>query len=468
MKKTKFENASIHLLALIFLSFGFVHTVYTAQGDITTVAGNGEQGSSGDGGSAANAQLGLPRSIAVDITGNIYISDPDNHRIRKVDATSGLISTVAGDGFTDDRRFGRFSGDGGPATDASLNTPTGIFIDTQGNLYIADRRNHRIRKVDATSGIISTVAGDGFVDDDGLGRFSGDGELATETSLNEPTGVFIDRQGNLYVADRLNHRVRKVNAVSGIISTVAGNEDLGFSGDGGPAIDARLNNPIGIFVDRHGTLFISDTLNRRVRRVDISGTITTVAGGNAQDSFRQFISGFSGDGGPAIDAELSNIKDIFVDSGGSLYIADENNHRIRKVDTSGIITTVAGDGFQDTIRFGVGRFSGEGSPATEASLHDPKGVFVDSQGNLYIADEDNHRVRMVERIGAPTVLVSNFFKTTDFTGDNKVDFSDFLEFLNRFGQKKEDPDFDPKFDLDNNEEVGFSDFLIFAEDFGKS
>ena len=331
---------------------------------ITTVAGTGVGGYSGDGGPAIAAQLNSPQSVTVDGTGNLYIADTQNHRIRKVD-TSGVITTVAGTGA------GGYSGDGGSATAAQLDYPHGVTVDGTGNLYIADTHNHRIRKVD-TSGVITTVAGNG------VGGYSGDGGAATAAQLNSPQSVTIDDTGNLYIADRNNHRIRKVD-ISGVITTVAGNGAGGYSGDDGSATAAQLNNPFGVTVDGTGNIYIADTQNHRIRKVDTSGVITTVAGNGA--------GGYSGDDGSATAAQLSYPYGVTVDSAENLNIADTYNHRIRKVDTSGVITTVAGTDV-------AGYFGDDGS-ATAAQLYYPTGVTVDGTDSLYIADTQNHRIRKV-------------------------------------------------------------------------
>ena len=335
-------------------------------GQLTVVAGIGIFGFSGDGGPATSASLASPVSVALDGAGNLFITDQGNQRIRRVDAATGIITTVAGNGF------GGFSGDGGPATSASLTNPFDVALDGAGNLFIADFSNSRIRKVD-TSGIITTVAGNGGF------TFSGDGGPATSASLRSPTGVALDGAGNLFIADGGNFRIRKVDT-SGIITTVAGNGSSEFSGDGGPATSASLTNPFGVALDGTGNLFIADEGSNRIRKVDTSGIITTVAGNGS--------SGFSGDGGPAISASLSGPIGVALDGTGNLFFADAGNNRIRKVDTSGIISTVAGDGI-----FG---FSGDGDPATSASLRDPFGVALDGAGNLFIADRFNQRIRRVD------------------------------------------------------------------------
>ena len=348
-------------------------------GTITTVAGNGTQGFSGDGGSATSAALQIhevavnPTGIAVDGSGNLFIGDTDNERIRKV-ATNGIITTVAGNGA-----YG-FSGDGGPATSASLqvsafsNGGGAVAVDGSGNIFIADTFNQRIRKV-SPSGIITTVAGNGAY------GFSGDGGPATSASLSRSSDVAVDGSGNLFIADFQNGRIRKVSP-SGIITTIAGGGNSGL-GDGGPATSASLS-PGGIAVDTSGNLFIADSRNYRIRKVSLSGTITTVAGNGT--------SAFDGDGGPAISSSLSNPGSVGVDGSGNLFIVD--NQRIRKVSTSGIIATVAGNGSNG--------FSGDGGPATSASLNFPSSVAVDGSGNLFIADFQNGRIRKVSPSGIIT------------------------------------------------------------------
>jgi PKD repeat protein len=276
-----------------------------SSGVITTVAGTGVLGYSGDGGQATSAQLNGPVGVAVDGQGNIYIADRDNNRIRKVSA--GIISTVAGNGTAG------YSGDGGQATSAQINSPYGIAVDAQGNLYIADYGNNRVRKV--SGGIISTIAGTG------VAGYSGDGGQATSAQLKGPLGVTVDAQGNLYIADYLNYRVRKVSG--GVISTIAGIGTAGFSGDGGQATSAQLNAPADVAVDAAGNLYIADWSNNRIRAVS-GGTITTVAG-NAT-------AGFAGDGGQASSAQLNNPFGVAVDGQGSVYVSDSLNQRLRKIE----------------------------------------------------------------------------------------------------------------------------------------
>ena len=342
-------------------------------GTITTVAGTGERGYGGDGGPAVEARLNGPRGVAVDGSGNLYIADSGNHRIRRLEA-SGIITTVAGNG---ERGFG---GDGGAAVEAQLYLPLGVAVDGSGALYIADTFNRRIRRVDR-SGTITTVAGNGGI---GYGRGGGP---AVRTSLNVPLGVAVDGSGNLYIAESDQNRIHRVDA-SGIITTVAGTGEGGGGGDGGRAVEARLNSPISVAVDRAGNLYIAEYSNHRIRRVDVSGIITTVAGTGEI--------GFSGDGGPAVEARLWHPGGVAVDGSGALYIADTFNHRIRRVDASGALTTIAGIGESD--------FSGDGGLAAGAWLNQPEGVAVDTSGNVYIADTHNHRVRRVDASGIITTV----------------------------------------------------------------
>ena len=350
-----------------------VRVVNATSGIITTMAGNGTFGYSGDGGPAPNAEL-LPYSVAVDGAGNVYIADLEFARIRKV-TTAGIISTVAGNGT-----FG-FSGDGGPATSAAL-APYAIASDSAGNLYIADAYDNRIRKV--SGGTITTVAGNGTFE------YSGDIGPAASAQLNFPSGVAADAAGNFYIADTYNNVVRQVST-KGTITTVAGNGAFGYSGDGGAATGAQLAQPSGVAVDRSGNIYIADTGNSSIRKVSPAGTISTVAGTG--------ISGYSGDGGPATSAQMNLPNGIAVDVAGNLYIADSNNHSIRKVAVDGTMSTVAGTNFAG--------YSGDGGPASVAQLDQPSGIAVDSSGNLYIADTYNNVISQVTSKGTITTVAGN-------------------------------------------------------------
>ncbi|MGH9011617.1 MAG: phytase, partial [Acidimicrobiia bacterium] len=293
-------------------------------GIISTVAGTGAvSGFSGDGGPGTSARLRAPRTMEADSKGNLFIADTENNRLRKIDS-NGTITTIAGTGTSG------YSGDNGPATSARLSSPHGVAVDAPGNVYIADSPNQRIRKVSPT-GIITTVAGTGS------SGYNGDNIQATSARLNYPKGVEMGPDGALYIGDANNHRVRRVDLSSGIITTVAGSGVAGSSGDGGPATAARLNTPRNVAFGPDGVLYIAVVSNFKVRRVDAATkTITTVAGTG--------VAGFSGDGGVATSARLNQVRDVAVDQAGNLYIADEKNHRIRWVDTDGIIRTFAGTG----------------------------------------------------------------------------------------------------------------------------
>jgi sugar lactone lactonase YvrE len=331
---------------------------------ITTVAGNGIATNGGDGGAATNANLNYPFAVAFDAFNNLYIADSSNNCIRKV-ATNGIITRVAGNGTPGT------NGDGGAATNASLDYPVALAFDGAGNLYFADYYNERIRKV-ATNGIITTVAGNGTT------NFAGDSGQATNASLDGPYGLALDAAGNLYIADRLNNRIRKV-ATNGIITTVAGNGVETYSGDGGYATNASLNRPLDVAIDPSGNLYIADYYNYVIRKVGTNGMITTVAGNVA--------AGYSGDGVQATNTSLNRPAGLAFDTIWNLYIADCYNQRIRQVATNGIIITLAGNGTTN--------FAGDGGAATNASLAYPHRVAFDAAGNLYIADSSNNRIRKV-------------------------------------------------------------------------
>ena len=300
------------------------------EGYIITVIGTGASGFSGDRGHPRRATLNFPFGVAVDRDNNYFISDFANNRVRRVGERTGVITTVAGDGAIDSATTsGAFKGDGGPGTSASLNRPKGVAVDGSGNVFIADCNNHRIRRVAAGTGIITTVAGDGYkstgdwrVSTWGDGRYGGDGGPATSASLNFPSGVALDASGNLFIADRDNHRIRRVAAGTGVITTVAGTGALGFSGDGGAATSALLRSPSGVAVDRSGNLFIADSENHRIRVVNAgTGIIATIAGNGT--------AGFGGDGGAAVRASLNEPNGLCVDTRGNVFILDTKNNCIR-------------------------------------------------------------------------------------------------------------------------------------------
>lgn len=359
-----------------------VRRVDVATGRIATVAGNGQYGYNGDGVLATEAALAWPHGLALDAAGNLFIADRDNNRIRKVDAVTGQITTVAGSGANG------FSGDGGPATAAALAQPWDVDIDEAGHVYIADAQNHRIRRVDATSGVISTVAGSG------IQGFAGDGGSATAAALDTPVGVLALPGGGFLVADGSNHRVRSVSG-GGLIDTIAGNGVPGFAGDGGPATAGSLYEPHGIARDSAGSLYIADYQNNRLRRV-VGGVIGTIAGNGWP--------GYGGDGGPAASAQFSvptGPTNVFIDDRtGSVYVADNDAHRVRRITPDGIVTTVAGTG--------IAGYSGDGGPATAAEFNLPVDMVVDLSGNLVIADRRNHRVRLVDAVtGVVSTIAGN-------------------------------------------------------------
>ncbi len=341
-------------------------------GIITTVAGNGTAGYSGDGGPAINAKLNSPQGVALDVLGNLYIGDFQNNRIRKVD-TNGIITTVVGTGVQG------FSGDGGAAISAKLTYPHGVAFDASGNLFFGDLGNYRIRKVD-TNGIITTVVGTG------TGAFGGDGGAATKARISWAQGVVLDDAGNLFLSDGMNNRIRKVDT-NGIITTIAGKSTSGYSGDGGAATNAALSAPNGIALDRFGNVFLAGSGG--IRKVGTNGIITTVAG-----------RGFSG--GPLIPSVLATNtpvqtdKGVAVDGSGNVFLCDGN--RVRKVDTNGVISTVAG--------MFAGGYSGDGGAATNAMLSFPGFLALDRAGDLLLGDLNNNRIRKLTFSGGPTRVLS--------------------------------------------------------------
>ena len=335
---------------------------------ITRVAGTGAAGHSGDGGPATDAQLNSPVGVAVTAGGGFLIADYYNNLVRKVSA-AGVISRVAGTGVAGN------SGDGGPATDAQLNSPAGVAVTADGGFLIADYYNHRVRKVSA-AGVISRVAGTGVAGN------SGDGGPATDAQLNYPVGVAVTAGGGFLIADYDNNLVRKVSA-AGVITRVAGTGAAGHSGDDGPATDAQLNSPFGVAVTADGGFLIADYSNNLVRKVSAAGVITRVAGTGA--------AGNSGDDGLATSAQLREPAGVAVTADGGFLIADYGNHVVRKVSAARVITRVAGTGIMGN--------SGDDGPATDAQLNSPFGVAVTADGGFLIAEYGNSEIRKVESVG---------------------------------------------------------------------
>ena len=397
------------------------------KGNMTPYAGNGSSGFSGDGGKAIQAKLNVPAGLAFDKNGNLFIADRNNHRIRKVD-NRGIITTIAGTGTAG------FSGDGDLATKAQLNHPSGIAFDNKGNLFFSDRSNERIRVIDS-KGKIRTYAGNGRE------GFTGDFGPALEASLDKPFGIAFDRKENLYIADRGNNRVRKVNT-QGIINTVAGDGGFFFMGDNGPAYRASVAGPTGVVVDDQGTLYIADRNNNRIRSVDSQGMITTIAGTGQQDyngdaevaretnlylpfgvalkpdgsllvidrsHYRirsvdlkrgsiKTIAGngkkmFAGDGGPATGATLSFPHGIAVDKNDNVLVSDKGNYRIRKISPDGTIQTIAGNGIRGNI--------GDDKPAEEASIYGATSLKLNNKGEMFLISPSGFvsLIRMIDEKG---------------------------------------------------------------------
>lgn len=418
LKPGRFPVLRVLTIAALMACAGIAGSAGVSVPIITTFAGGGTPASgNGDSGPATGARLIKPLDVAVDAAGNVYIADlmefvgQDGNKVRRVDS-SGVITTVAGNGsFT-------YNGDGIQATAAGISVQ-GIAVDGAGNLYIADMHNSRIRKV-APSGIISTVAGNGTA------GFAGDGKQATAANLNFPSDVAVDAAGNLYILDSFNVRVRRV-AVNGVITTIAGNGQSAFGADGNPATQVGLQNPKGIAVDAVGTLYIAEAGSGRVRKVGADGVISTLGGGGP----------FRSDP-VAVNMKLLNPQGVAVDSRGNVYVAELNN-LVRMISPAGIVKVVAG-AFNDTTFEPLGAqwgFAGDGGPADQALLYEPLNLAPDAQGNLYIADSHNGRIRKVTPVDPPEIPAglrafrpysarqvgsySRHVAVADVTGDGRAD-----------------------------------------------
>ena len=370
-----------------------VRRIDAATGVITLIAGSGGEGATGDNGPASEATLRGPSDVAVDSSGNVFIVDRGNHKVRRVDAGTGIITTVAGNGTAG------FSGDGGLATSASLNNPTSIALDGKGGFFLSDTTNDRIRQVFAGGGI-RTYAGNGAPGS------TGDGGPATSAKLGRPWGIGLDDQGNLYFAELLNQRIRVVYGADETIDTFAGSGQFAFC-DEVPRLQACFKNPTSVAYDSaQDALFLTDTGNNRIRRIPLGGgVVTTVAGGTGSGGFPF---GFEGDGGPAVASKLNGPTGISVHPALGIYFADELNFRIRQIFPDDTIDTIAGNGNLPA--------GGDGGPALSSKLNGPSAMATDTLGNLYIADTQNHRIRVVDSSGI--IITTAGTGATDFNGDN--------------------------------------------------
>jgi len=362
-----------------------IRKVSSVDGTITTIAGTGQWGFNGDGIPAIQANLSSPSEIAVDLLGNLFVFDRGEARVRRIDAVTGIITTVAGNGDYGNWGDGPV-GDGGPATNAPLGEVTGLSVTFNGDLYVSDMPNRRLRRVAADTGVITTVMGNGE------DSYCGDNAQRVNACFYNPLDVALDAQGNVYVADSGNGRVRKIDAATGVVTTLAGHGSYQqHGGDGGPAVDATFAyEPRGVAVDAAGNVYIAAGFDQRIRRIDAaSGIITTIAGNGT--------AGFSGDGGLASAARVSRPTDLIFDAAGNLYFSDVDNSRVRKIAAgTGIITTVAGNGSQ------LGPL-GDGGPAHSARIAHPGALALDHNGNLLISDYGEPRIR---RVNLSTGIIS--------------------------------------------------------------
>ncbi len=387
MKRFTFKQIMLATVLIVTCTLGT-----NAQGIITTIAGNGAYGYSGDGGLAIAASFDYPQGVGVDVAGNIYIADRYNSRIRVISGTTGIINTYAGNGV-----FG-LTGLGGTATAASIRYPDAIFVDEAGDVHFTDWYNDMAMCVHHHSGG-DTLDGDCG---DGHQGHTGDGGDAHSCTMEIPAAICLDHAGNKYIADYGNNCIRRVDAITNVVTTIAnGTGAYGYTGDGGLAMTATFQHPSGIFLDNSsdGLLYVSDYGNNVIRVINLgTGTIRTAVGNG--------IAGYIGDGGLAMTAELRSPSSIFIDNSHNIFIADEGNNVIRKYNTlSGTITTVAGNG--------TSGFSGDGSLAITAQLNAPSGVAVDASGNLYIADMSNSRIRKVTYPSISTTNTANIISANN-------------------------------------------------------
>jgi hypothetical protein len=348
----------------------------SAQGIITTIAGNGLTEFSGDGHPATNLALGGPSGICLDKKGNIFITNVYTARVTKL--AHDTLTTVIGTGQPG------YSGDGGKGDTAKITNPFGVWTDMAGYLYVTDVYYSVIRKYNLANHYISTICGTG------TNGFAGDGGPAAAALLEGPHGGCADVAGNLYFADYGNHRIRKIIAATGTIVTIAGTGTNGFSGDNGPATNVDLSYPNSVCLDAYGNIYFTEHGNHRVRKIDVNtGFISTVAGNGS--------AGFSGDGGLAVNASLNQPNCVFIAKNGTMYISDFGNNVIRGVTTAGFISTIAGNGIYG--------YSGDGGYATEASLAGPTAVIADNSGYIYLADGDNSAIRKITPFTFPSAGV---------------------------------------------------------------
>ena len=335
---------------------------------IRTLVGTGEAGYTGDGGPAADATLREPFLCAFDPNGNLFFCEARNHIVRRVDAVSGIVTTVAGTGEQG------YSGDGGPAVNATMNEPYSLEVDADGSIYIVDRLNAAVRRVDGGTGTITTVAGTGEP------GYSGDGGPGSAAQLREPNDCFLDGRGGLLIADIQDQRIRRLDLATGVINTFAGNGEKIRGGDGMPATQASFLGSRAVCMDSRGNTFIAEREGNGVRIVTAGGIMGTVAGANAER-------GYDGDGGPALAAAWGAPKALRCDAHDNIIVVDTENHAIRRIDANtGIVTTIAG---------GQLGGHGDGGPATDAGMDRPHGCGIAANGAIYVADSNNHRVRVV-------------------------------------------------------------------------